>query len=182
MKRFALLAICISLFTGCATSSMVTRDTKLEITAKLDSATLVIIRDSWLGSPIVFWNYLDGKLIGETQGKTYFVTYVKPGSHYVVVATENTGVAQLDFQSGKIYYLREGVIMGLWRARTSGFEPYTPQQAMDAIKDCKYLELDPSKTPEDMDPKLYKAAVEEYHAEVKQNPEGFKAMLQYKGY
>jgi hypothetical protein len=45
-----------------------------------------------------------------------------------------------------------------------------------------YLELDPSKTPEDMDPKLYKAAVEEYHAEVKQNPEGFKAMLQYKGY
>ena len=82
----------------------------------------------------------------------------------------------------KIYYLREGVIMGLWRARTSGFEPYTPQQAMDAIKDCKYLELDPSKTPEDMDPKLYKAAVEEYHAEVKQNPEGFKAMLQYKGY
>ena len=72
--------------------------------------------------------------------------------------------------------------MGLWRARTSGFEPDTPQQALDAIKDCKYLELDPSKTPEDMDPKLYKAAVEEYHAEVKQNPEGFKAMLQYKGY
>jgi len=110
--------------------------------------------------------------------------YVSLQVHRVIYSTFQSVILsfQSDLKMKKIYYLCEGVIMGLWRARTSGFEPYTPQQALDAIKDCKYLELDPSKTPEDMDPKLYKAAVEEYHAEVKQNPEGFKAMLQYKGY
>jgi len=182
MKKFALAAICIFLLTGCATGNMVIRDTKPEISVKPDSATLVIIRDTSLGFAIVFWNYLDGKLIGETKGKSYFATDVMPGKHYVVVTTENTAVAHLDFQPGKIYYLREGVIMGVWRARTNGFEPLTHDQAMESIKACKYLELDASKVAEDLDPQLYKKAIEEYHLEVKQNPEGFKAILEYKGH
>jgi hypothetical protein len=182
MKKLALLTICIFFLMGCATGYMVTRDIKPEITAKADSATLVIIRDTSFGFAIVFWNYLDGKMIGETKGKTYFVTPVKSGPHYVMVASENTAVARFDFQPGKIYYLREGVLMGWWRARTSGFESLTQQQAMESIKDCTYLEFDASKGGEDMDPKLYKTAIEEYHAEVKQNPEGFKAILEYKGY
>jgi len=142
----------------------------------------VIIRDAFYGTPITFWNYLDGKLIGETNGKTYFVTPVKPGQHYVVVATENTAVANIDFQPSKIYFLREGILVGLWRARTSGFEPLTYEQAMESIRNCSYRELDTSKTAEDMDPQLYKKAIEEYHAEVKQNPDGFKAILEYKGH
>lgn len=182
MKKFLLLAICISLFTGCATTSMLTRDTKPEIKAKPDSATLVIIRDAWMGSPIVFWHYVDGKLIGETQGKTYFIANANPGLHYVVTATENTVVYQMDLQSGKTYYLRDGVIMGMWRARSSGFTPLTPQQAMEAIKECTFLELDPSKPHEDMDPKLYQKALEDYQAELKANPAGFKDVLEYKGY
>ncbi|MBI4633659.1 MAG: DUF2846 domain-containing protein [Deltaproteobacteria bacterium] len=182
MKRLALLAICIFLLSGCTTSYMVKRDITPEIKAKSDAATLVIIRDTSFGFAIVFWNYLDGKLIGETKGSTYFVTQVKPGPHYVVVTTENTAVAHLDFQQGKTYYLREGVLMGWWRARTSGFEPLTHQQAMESMKECTYWELDASKITEDMDPKLYRAAIDEYHAEVKQNPGGFKSILEYKGY
>jgi hypothetical protein len=161
---------------------MVTRDVKPEITAKPDSATLVILRDTWFGGAVTFWNYLDRKFIGETAGKTYFVTSVKPGPHYVVVTTENTAVANIDFQSGKTYFLHEGVLMGLWRARTSGFEPLTYEQAMESIRNCTYRELDTSKTAEDMDPQLYKKAIEEYHAEVKQNPDAFKAILEYRGY
>jgi uncharacterized protein YceK len=182
MKRIAMLVICIFLISGCATGIMVKRDAKPEITAKPDSATLVITRDTSFGFAVTFWNYLDGKLIGETTGKTYFVTSVKPGPHYVVVTTENTAVANIDFQPGKIYFLREGILMGWWRARTSGFEPLTYQQAMESIRDCTYMEIDKSKTAEDMDPQLYKKAIEEYHAEVKQNPGGFKAMLEYRGY
>lgn len=182
MKRIAMLVICIFLISGCATGIMVKRDAKPEITAKPDSATLVITRDTSFGFAVTFWNYLDGKLIGETTGKTYLVTSVKPGPHYVVVTTENTAVANIDFQPGKIYFLREGILMGWWRARTSGFEPLTYQQAMESIRDCTYMEIDKSKTAEDMDPQLYKKAIEEYHAEVKQNPGGFKAMLEYRGY
>lgn len=177
-----MLIIGIFLFWGCATGIMVTRDTKPEITAKSDTATLVIIRDTSFGFAVTFWNYLDGKFIGETKGKTYFVTSVKPGPHYVVVTSENTAVANIDFQPGKTYFLHEGVLPGLWRARTSGFEPLTYQQAMESIRNCTYLEIDTGKTTEDMDPQLYKKAIEEYHVEVKQNPDGFKAILEYKGY
>jgi hypothetical protein len=182
MKRLAILAICAVLLSGCATGYMVKRDVKPEFRAKSDTATLVIIRDAALGFGVVFWNYLDGKMIGETKGKTYFVTEVKPGPHYVVVATENAAVAHFDFQPGRVYFLREGVIMGWWRARTSGFEPLTYEQAQEAMNGCTYLEFDTAKGAEDMDPKQYRQAVDDYHAEVKQNPEGFKAILEYNGY
>lgn len=182
MKRLALLATCLVLLSGCATGIMQTRETAPEIGAKADSATLVIIRATSYGGGVAFWNYLDGKFIGETTGKTYFVTPVSPGPHYVVVATENTAVAKIDFQPGKIYFLHEGVLMGWWRARTSGFEPMTYQQAMDSIRECKYLEMDKGKTAEDMDPQLHQKAIEEYHADVKQNPDAYRAMLDYRGH
>jgi len=183
MKRLAILAICVVLLSGCAASgNMVKRDVKPEFKAKSDTATLVIIRDAAMGFAIIFWNYLDGKLIGESTGKTYFITDVKPGPHYVVVTTENTAVAQIDFQPGRIYFLREGVIMGLWRARTNGFEALTYEQAREAMDSCTYLVFDPNKGGEDMDPKLYQQAIKDYQEEVKQNPEGFKAILEYKGY
>ena len=47
--------------------------------------------------PNFFWNYLDDQFIGETMGNTYFITDVEPGRHYVVVETENTCVADLNF-------------------------------------------------------------------------------------
>lgn len=33
-----------------------------------------------------------------------------------------------------------------------------------------------------MDPKLYQQAIADYHMEIKQIQEGFKALLEYKGY
>ena len=182
MRRILIGALCIFLLSGCAATSMVAPDRKPDLTSRPDTSRLVIIRDTSFGFAIVFWNYLDGKLIGETKGKTYFVTNVKPGPHYVVVATENTAVAHLDFQPGKIYYLREGVLLGMWRARTSGFSPVNQQEAMEAMKNCTYMEYDPTKGGQDMDPKLYQQTITDYHTEVKQNPEGFKNMLEYKGY
>ncbi|HMK66219.1 MAG TPA: DUF2846 domain-containing protein [Thermodesulfobacteriota bacterium] len=181
MKKILVLSICLVVLSGCAATSMIAPDRKPDLSPQSDSAALVIIRDTNFGFAIVFWNYLDGKLIGETKGNTYFVTRVKPGPHYVVVTSENTAVAHLNFEAGKTYYLREGVLMGIWRARTSGFSPLSYQEAMTAMNNGTYMELDPAKAGEDMDPKLFQQAVTDYHEEVKQNPDGFKAMLEYKG-
>jgi hypothetical protein len=182
MKKIVLLATFIFLLSSCATQHMVVSERHPKIITKPNMATLVIIRDAWFGSAIVFWNYLDGKMIGETKGKTYFVTYVKPGPHYVVIATENTAVAHFNFRPGKKYYLREGITVGMWRARTTGFYPMSPEEAGEAIKACTYLEYDPKTGGEDMDPKLYQQAIDEYHADVKQNPQAYKVVLEYKGY
>ena len=49
------------------------------------------------------------------------------------------------------------------------------------VKLTLYHYIDPKLGGEDMDPKLYKQAIAVYHEEVKQNPAGFKDILQYKG-
>ncbi len=181
MKKSILIISFIFLLASCATTHMAKPDKAPDLTFHPDKATLVIIRESWLGGSIVFWNYLDGKLIGETMGKNYFVTAVTPGPHYVVVATENTGVAHFDFKPGKTYFLGEGIAMGIWRARTSGFYPMTPEDATKAMKNCSYLEYDPKTGQEDMDPKLYQQAINEYLKDVKENPDAFKDILKYDG-
>jgi hypothetical protein len=173
--------LCILLLSGCATSYMIAPERKPDLKAHPDKATLVVIRDTSFGFAIVFWHYLDANFIGETKGKTYFITHVNPGPHYVSVSTENTAVAHFDFKPGKIYYLREGILMGMWRARTSGFWPLSPQEAAQAMNDCTYWEYDPNKKGEDIDVKLYQQAITDYQAELKQNPEGYKAQLNYDG-
>lgn len=181
MKKIAPILLFVFLFAGCATTHMAKPEKALDPSFQPDKATLVIIRELWFGTGIVFWNYLDGKLIGETMGQTYFVTPVTPGPHYVVVATENSAAAHFDFKPGKTYFLREGVIMGNWRARTSGFYPMTPEEAGKAMKDCSYLEYDFKTGGENMDPKLYQQAIDEYQNELKENPEAFKDILKYDG-
>ncbi|MBI5580980.1 MAG: hypothetical protein HY895_17655 [Deltaproteobacteria bacterium] len=148
---------------------------------KSDSALLVIIRDTYFGGAIVFWNYLDRKLIGETMGKSYFVTEVPPGPRYVISSTENTGVARFDFKPQKIYYLGQSVAMGVWRARTGGFYPMTAQEASESMKNCAYYKFNPEDANEDLDSEAFKNAVAEYEAGIKEHPEAYKALLEYDG-
>jgi Protein of unknown function (DUF2846) len=182
MKRLMLMTVFISFLAGCgASSQMIKPEQPPVLTATPNSALLVIVRDTFFGGAITFYNYLDGKPIGETRGNTYIVKQVSPGPHYVMVASENTAVAYLDFQPNKRYFLREGVTMGVWRARTSGFSPVPGAEAMESIKGCAYLELDPAAKPGGLDPAVYKQAVDEYTADANVNPDGYKDMLNYKG-
>ena len=181
MKKSILIISFIFLLASCATTHMAKFDKAPDLTSHPNKATLVIFRETWFGGAIVFWNYLDGRLIGETMGKNYFVAHVTPGSHYVIVATENACVAHFDFKPGKTYFLGEGVTVGIWRARTSGFYPMTPEDAKKAMKDCSYLEYSPKTGGEDMDPKLYQQAIDAYLKDVKENPNAFKDILKYDG-
>ncbi|MCB2214989.1 DUF2846 domain-containing protein [Desulfofustis glycolicus] len=181
MKKLLFTVLMLSLLSGCATTSMVSLDQAPDLTPRTDQATLVIVRDTFFGGPIVFWHYLDGTFIGETQGQSYFVTPVSPGPHYVVVTSENTAVAYFDFKPGKTYYLGEGVTMGVWRARTSGFYPLTREAALEAMKSASHLQYDPARGSENMDAVLYQQAIEEYQQDVKENPDSFKEILSYDG-
>jgi hypothetical protein len=181
MKKWTLAILCVLLLSGCATSHMIKPDRQPELISNSNSATLVILRDTFFGGAIVIWNYLDGKIIGETMGNSYFVTQVPAGPHYVVAVTENTGVAHFDFKPGKTYFLRQGIIMGVWRARTSGYYPVPRQEAIDAIKKCTYYEYDPKSGGQDMEAELYKTAISEYEAGIKESPESYKELLNYDG-
>ncbi len=182
MKRCLMLLLMLAVFAGgCATTQMVKPDQPPDLAPDGDTALLVILRDTYFGGAIVFWNYLDGKFIGETMGNTYIVSEVEPGPHYVVSETENTGIAHLNFEAGKQYFLRQGIAVGIWRARTSGFFPVPAEEAKKAIQECTYLQVDESKTFPDMDTALYQKAIDEYEAGVRDNPEGYKELLDYRG-
>lgn len=181
MNRFIIMMVCCALLSGCAATQMLKPEQPPKLEAKKDKALLVILRDTYFGGAIVFWNYLDDQFIGETKGNSYFITDVEPGQHYVVVETENTCVADLTFEAGKRYFLREGIVVGWWRARTSGFSPVSADEAIKSVKNLTYLERNPNGALKHMDSKVYKTAIEEYKADVKANPEAFKEMLQYKG-
>ena len=181
MKKLVMVLICLVALSGCATTHMTKLDEAPPLISDPDQATLVIIRETFFGGGVVFWSYLDGKLIGETLGHNYFVTSVTPGPHYLVIATENTCVALFDFKAGKTYFLGQGIAMGIWRARTSGFYPMTPEDAAKAMKSCSYIAYDPKTGGEDMDPNLYQQAIDEYLVDVKENPDAFKDILEYDG-
>lgn len=181
MKELFMILFCLLVLSGCATTHMTKLDEGPALISTPDQATLVIIRETFYGSGVVFGTYLDGTLIGETIGKDYFITLVSPGSHYVVIAAENTGVAHFDFKAGQTYFLGQGVTMGVWLVRTSGFYPMSIEASESAMKACNYTVYDPQKGGEDMDPQLYQQAINEYLNEVKSNPDGFKDMIDYKG-
>ena len=82
---------------------MIAKEGKPSITAKSNKAVLVIIRTTAFGWGAIVDNYLDGKMIGQTEGKVFFVTEVTPGRHYVISHADNTDTARLNFEAGKIY-------------------------------------------------------------------------------
>lgn len=183
MKRVLFLMICVGILSGCSPvkTNMLKPEQSPKIVSSSDMALLVIIRDSSFGEEHHFLNYLDGKFIGETIGKTFFITNISPGIHYIVSETENTGVAKLNFIAGKKYFLRQGVVFGILRLRTTGFFPITAEEAQKVIPGCTYLQLDANKTFPDMKPDNYKKAIEEYQFGLNNNHDGYKELLEYKG-
>lgn len=181
MKKLIFLGFVFFVLTGCATTSMTAPNRLPDISPRQDKATLVIIRDAFIGSPIVFWNYIDKKLIGETKGKTFFVAHVSPGPHYLIATSENSVAYKINFKPGRTYYLNQGVAMGIWRARVSGYGLLSADQAKKAMKECTYLELNPENNTGDLDPKRYKEIIAEYEKEIKENYAGFKNVLEYQG-
>lgn len=196
MKCFIKLIVCVFVLGGCAATPMLKPAQTPNFTPNQDVAQLVVMYDTYAGEELVFQNYLDGKFIGEASGKTYFVTHVPPGKHYVVStydnqfppgkrhsvsATENAGVVQLDFEAGKSYFLRKEVTKVPWRAEIAGFYPITSQEARQAVNDCTYLELNPTKKVSDMSSEQYQAAIEKYQANVKDSPENYQKLIEYKG-
>jgi len=181
MKKIIVLLIGLLMLTGCATTNMVTLDKVPGITAASNEAKLVIIRETFYGSGVVFKHYLDDQMVGETLGFDYFITSVTPGPHYLITEAENTTINYFDFKPGKTYFLGQGVTMGVWMPRSSGLYPMTIEAAENAMKDGHYKEYSPKTNQENIDPTLYQADIDAYLEDVRLNPEGFKDVLGYDG-
>jgi len=180
-KWFALFVLLIlPIFLGGCVSGihMIAKEGKPAISAKSNKALLVIIRTTSFGSGYVVDNYLDGTMIGQTQGKMFFITDVTPGVHYVVSHADNTDTARLKFESGKIYLLQQGIFPG-WNI-TTRFSPVTVDEFAQQVKEATYVVYDTQHPGKDMSDKDFKEAKEDFEKEAKGGEH--KDVLQIKGY
>ncbi len=179
--RYCFVAALCFLCASCGEFYMLKQNAKPQIKPSDTRAKLVIVRGTSFGFAVKIDNFLDGKFIGQTQGKSYFITDVDPGIHYVIGAAENNSCARLNFEAGKVYYLLQAIYPGIMFART-GFGTQKPDEAEKDIQDCKYLIIDPAKKAEDMKKDDYDKTVADFDREAKEDPNRHKDVLEYKGY
>jgi uncharacterized protein DUF2846 len=176
----AIAALLLVLCSCAAGTHMVAKDPRPALTARSDRAVLVIVRTSIAYGGYGINNYLDGKLIGQTQGKSYFMTDVKPGTHYLMSRADNIDTARLKFEAGRIYFLQQGIYPG-WDA-TARFSPMTPDDAKLEIQEASYLVYDRQKPGGDLPGKDYDKAKDDFDKENLEDPTQHKDILDYRGY
>jgi len=160
---------------------MVEQDNPVEPKVDPDKSTLVVMRTTSFGFAVVFPSYIDGKYIGQTKGKSYFITKVDPGEHWLIGEGENRAVAKITFESGKVYYLEQLVIMGAMKART-GWHPRDPEYFREQLPELSYLVAAPDEKGEDMEPEDLQEDKENFEEEIREDPEQHKNTLEYVGY
>lgn len=130
---------------------MIDVDQKPPLSVKRNKALLVIVRPTSFAWRVVIDNYIDGKLIGQTHGKSYFMTDITPGHHYLMAHAENWAVAHLNFEAGKMYLLEQQVLIGEHKARTA-FSPLSYEETIKEISasSCSYRVYNPESPGADM--------------------------------
>jgi hypothetical protein len=116
-----------------------------------------------------FYTYLEKKMIGVTQSKSYFVkTDITPGVYYVISDAETKETVKINFEPDRVYYVHQIPRMGVYRPRIR-IALETPEQLMSEFDDdCKLLIYDPEDAGEDLSDEDYKQVVTNYELEVKE--------------
>jgi hypothetical protein len=168
------------LISGCAKFNMVNKETKPTLLVKRSKAVLVIVRSTLFNSGDIISNYLDGKMIGQTQTRSYFITEVKPGMHYLTAKASNKDTARIHFEAKKIYFLEQGVFPG-YSSSTTRFSPLQLQDALAQINDAAYIVYETKDPSNDMTDKEFQDAKKDYEKEIKEDPASHYDVRQYKG-
>jgi len=142
----------------------------------------VILRTTSFGGRKEMNNYLDGKHIGTTLGKCFFIREVAPGPHTLIGDSENKYVVKLEFEAGRVYFIQQTVRMGVWSARTT-YEPLTLAEAKKELKerDMQFLVNDPKSEGDKLSDSDLKEALADYAKDLQKNPSDYKEILAYKG-
>jgi hypothetical protein len=182
MKRAVvfILAVLPLILSACGLH-MIKQDVKPPLAVKPGKAVLVIMRTGSFYGDTDIKNYLDGKYIGGDKDNCYFMTDVKPGVHYVTADGGNKDTVRMNFEAGRIYFLRQGVAPGVFRSFTQYF-PMTLQDALREAQAIDFMVHDTQNPGNDLSQKDYEAEKKDYDEEVKKDPSHRSDVAQYKGF
>lgn len=183
MKRitFFIVMAAALLMTSCGSMQMVESTQQPVIKASADKALLVILRTTRYGGGKVIDNFVDGKFIGQTRSKSYFVAQIDPGVHYIISQAENQGSAKINFEAGKTYFLTQLIFPGFWSART-GFAADSVKYFHEQLPELTYYVLNIEGEVPVLSEEDYKQVVADYEKESKEDPERFKDITNIQGF
>ena len=111
------------LASGCASNMMVDSAEQELVAPAADTAQIVFLRSSILGSAIqaVVYDATDGgaEFIGILSNGKKLAHTVQPGQHIFMVVSEAADFMEAELLGGKTYYAMITPRMGAWRARFS---------------------------------------------------------------
>lgn len=131
------------ILTGCASVKMASQseDAKAKTFAtNPQKANVYVYRNELLGGAYSMPIELDGKEIGKTGPKTYFVLGLEPGSHTLVSKAENDSLLNVITEAGKNYYVWQEVKMGLLFFR-SKLQLMSEAEGQAGVRESKLLEV-----------------------------------------
>ena len=81
---------------------------------------------------------LDGKVVGKSGSKTYFMWTVEPGEHEISSLTENTSKITVKAEAGRNHFIWQEVKMGMWTAR-SLLQQVSEDVGRQGVLECKLI-------------------------------------------
>lgn len=142
--------IAILAASGCASVKLAPPDEDKRaksMSAPSGKALVYVYRHELLGAAIAMRVRVDGKLIGHTRSKTYFLIEVPPGTYKISSHSENESAVELNAEAGKKYYLWQEVkLLGFIISRTKlqVVDEKTGRGQMMKCKLIKHVRLAPS--------------------------------------
>ena len=129
----------IALLSGCASVPMASLDQ--DAAAKTyqvapGKTNIYIYRNENLGGAVKLTLLLDGKLLGDTGPKTYYLVETDPGRHSILSKAENDSALELNTEAGRNYFVWQEVKMGLWQPR-SLLQQVDDATGKAAVAECK---------------------------------------------
>ena len=184
MKTVALaLLICVPSVSARVRMLMDKSDETPVIAPVEGKALLVFMRITSYGFAMITDNYIDGKWIGQTKKKCYYLTEVEPGDHYLQCAYDEDDIQteKITFEAGKIYFFSQGLFPSGPFTTGMTIVPKTDAEAREQLPECQYLVVG-DKPGEDLEAEDYQEALEEFAEAVQEDPDSKRNTAEYKGY
>ena len=129
----------LAMLAGCASVPMASLESDSaakQFQVAADKSRIYIYRNENMGGAIPMSLSVDGRMLGQSGPKTFFMVDVDPGSHTVSSHTENVSTLTVDAKAGKAHYIWQEVKMGMWSAR-SQLQEVDAATGQAGVAECK---------------------------------------------
>ena len=129
----------ITLLAGCAATPLASQENEADakrFETAANAAIIYIYRPTGYGGHGVSTLWIDGKLVGETLGGTFFRVAVRPGRNRVTAGGNDMGRIEIDTKADGVYFIETQVTGETQSESNTTFRAVTADVGKTAIQGC----------------------------------------------